>query len=149
MYYCLIEMMIAQRLTVGLVCVSLLASMGCGKGSSGQTAHLSGSVTLDGKPLPADAQASITFQPTKGNKGRAIAVPIVNGQYDSPDTPLGSVSAILNLNIPTGKMVMSERMGGEVPEIETVTLSSNEAGGIKLDITEDKSDQGFAVTRAK
>ncbi len=133
-----------------LLIVLTAHSLGCGKsGSSTPSVHLQGAVMIDGEPVPANAQASITFQPSAGNKGRPVTVPIVGGKYDSPETPLGSVLAIVSLNIPTGKTVMSERMGGEVPEIKTIALSPEQAGGIKLDLTEDKLDQDFVLESAK
>jgi hypothetical protein len=123
----------------------VLVIAGCGAGKPADTAHLAGKVTLDGEPIPADAQASITFQPTAGNKGKAITVPIVNSAYDSPHTPRGSVLAIMSLTIPTGKMVMSERVGREVPEMKTVTLSQEQMGGITLDVAGDEPNRNFEL----
>jgi hypothetical protein len=111
--------------------------------------HLKGKVTLDGAPVPANAQASVTFQPTAGNKGKAVTAAIANGEYDSPNTPRGPVLAIMSLSIPTGKMIMSERMGTEVPEIKTVTLSQEQMGGITLDVTGDETAHDFDLKSAK
>jgi hypothetical protein len=122
--------------------------LGCGGGSA-DTVHLKGKVSLNGVPVPANAQASVTFQPTAGNKGKAVTAAIVNGEYDSPNTPRGPVLAIMSLSIPTGKMIMSERMGTEVPEIKTVTLSQDQMGGITLDITGDETTHDFDLKSAK
>jgi hypothetical protein len=75
--------------------------VGCSGGSS-DTVQLKGKVTLDGEPVPANAQASVTFQPTAGNKGKAVTAAITNSTYDSPNTPRGSVLAIMSISIPTG-----------------------------------------------
>jgi hypothetical protein len=138
------------RIHVAFACVLLIVAgiVGCG-GSAIDTVHLKGKVTLDGDPVPPNAQASVTFQPAAGNKGKAVTVPIVNGAYDSPNTPRGSVLAIMSLSIPTGKMVMSERMGTEVPEIKTVMLSQEQAGGIALDVTDDETTHDFSLESAK
>jgi hypothetical protein len=142
---------ITLRIQIAIACVLLLLAVGlagCGGGSA-DTVHLKGKVTLDGEPVPTDAQASVTFQPTAGNKGKAVTAAIVNGAYDSPNTPRGPVLAIMSLSIPTGKMVMSERVGAEVPEINTVTLSQAQIGGIAIDVTGDETTHDFALTSAK
>ena len=133
-----------------ITCVLLLAAsvVGCGGGSS-ENVHLKGKVTLDGSPVPANAQASVTFQPTAGNKGKAVTAAITNGEYDSPNTPRGPVLAIMSISIPTGKMIKSERMGTDVPEIKTVTLSQGQMGGIAMEVTGDEATHDFELTSAK
>jgi hypothetical protein len=126
-----------------------ITCMGCGADAESGTAHLAGKVTLDGESVPANAQAAITFQPSAGNKGKAVSVPIVNGAYDSPSTPRGPVLAIMSLSIPTGKTMKSERTGREVSEMTTIALSPEQLGGIALDITGDDDNHDFPLTSAK
>lgn len=126
-----------------VVCV-----VGCG-GSNSDTVHLKGKVTLDGVPVPVNAQASVTFQPAAGNKGKAVTAAITNGEYDSPQTPRGPVLAIMSLSIPTGKMVRSERMGTDVPEIKSVALVQEQMGGIAIDVTGDETTHDFMLESAK
>ena len=52
-------------------------------------AHLSGQVTLGGKPQPETAQAFITFAPAV-DPNQSVSVPITAGRYDSPKTPAGT-----------------------------------------------------------
>jgi hypothetical protein len=123
------------------------ACLGCGKSAS-DTAHWAGKVTLDGQPVPASAQGSITFQPAAGSKGKAITVAIVDGTYDSPATPRGEVLAMMSLSIPTGKTYKSERTGLEVPEMNHVTLTPEQSQGIPLTVEGDQANHDFSLTSA-
>jgi hypothetical protein len=127
-----------------LVC----ACLGCGGSATSDTAHWAGKVTLDGEPIPAGAQAAITFQPAAGNKSKAITVPIVNGAYDSPMTPRGQVTAIVSLNLPTGKTYKSERTGQDVAELLPVTLTEEQSQGIALTVDGDEANHDFSLTSA-
>jgi hypothetical protein len=124
------------------------ACLGCGKSATGDTAHWAGKVTLDGKPVPASAQGAITFQPAAGSKGKAIAVPIVNGAYSSPITPRGEVTAIVSLNMPTGKTYKSERTGQDVAELSPVTLTPEQSQGIALTVEGDEANHDFSLSSA-
>jgi len=124
--------------------IAALSGAGCNGASSGETAHLEGAITLDGQPLPADAQASITFQPTQHGHGRAVTVQVVESRYDSPNTPTGSVKAHLSIMKPTGKMLHSERTAEDYPETTSI-LPEKYASGIDLDVTGDRSDQDFEM----
>jgi hypothetical protein len=124
------------------------ACQGCGEGATSDTAHLTGKVTLDGEPVPASAQGAITFQPAASNKGKAITVAIVNGAYDSKITPRGDVTAIVSLNMPTGKTYKSERTGQDVAELSPVTLSPEQSQGIALAVDGDEANHDFSLTSA-
>jgi hypothetical protein len=124
------------------------AFLGCGKNAASDTAHLAGKVTLDGKPIPASAHGAITFQPAAGNKAKAITVAIVNGAYDSRITPRGEVTAIVSLNIPTGKTYKSERTGQDVAELSPVTLTPEQSHGIALTVDGDEANHDFSLTSA-
>src|SRR5688500_15158163 len=122
------RMLRLQVVPVAIRTVSLLAltitlgwCVGCGGGSSsGNTAHLEGTVTLDGQPLPAGSEGAITFRPTQSGQGRPVTVTIADGKYDSPATPKGAVKAFVTISKPTGRMLKSERTGGEYPETANI-----------------------------
>jgi hypothetical protein len=128
--------------TTSLLALSMAlgASLGCGGGSSsGDTAHLQGTVTIGGQPLPADAHGSITF---RNDAGKAVTAPIVDGSYDSPQTPRGAVKAYFTISTPTGKTYKSERTGAEVPETVSIVPASA-SGGLDVEVSTDKRDQNF------
>lgn len=61
--------------------VPLLFVTGCGGGDDGPPRfRVSGTVTFDGKPVPA---GTIYFQPAAGNKGPAGLAAIVKGKFDT------------------------------------------------------------------
>jgi hypothetical protein len=124
------------------------ACLGCGGSATNETAHWAGKVTLDGEPVPASAQGAITFQPAADNKGKAIAVSIVNGAYNSPITPRGQVTAIVSLNLPNGKTFKSERTGQDVAELSPVTLTPEQSEGIALTVDGDEANHDFSLTSA-
>jgi hypothetical protein len=68
----------------------VLVLSGCGGDSGPQRYNVSGSVTFDGKPVPA---GSVLFEPdrSKGNSGPAAAVKIKDGKYDSKIDGKGTV----------------------------------------------------------
>lgn len=133
-----------RRATAVLLVLPALASMfGCGM-SSVPTAHLSGKVTLGGKPLPSDSEGSITFtlEGSTKNKG-TVSVPINIGDssYDSPDTPRGPVKAYFSI-IRKGPAKMSQRTGQQYHDI--INLVPNKyATGVDVEVEEDNSNQDF------
>ena len=83
---------------VMLVAASLSPLAGCGKTMpSANTAHLKGKITLDGGPIPADAIAGITFKPTRSGQAKTMFASIIDGSYDSPETPKGLVKTYISL----------------------------------------------------
>ncbi|QDU63920.1 hypothetical protein Pan216_48010 [Planctomycetes bacterium Pan216] len=52
----------------GLSCVLLFGALGCGGSDGPELGRVEGTVTLDGKPLPA---AEVTFKPIKGRPAQA------------------------------------------------------------------------------
>jgi hypothetical protein len=114
--------------------------VGCGGGSSsGNTAHLEGTVTLGGQPLPADAEGAITF---RSDSGGAATAPIKAGRYDSPATPKGTLKAYFSISKPTGKTYKSERTGADVAETISIVPASV-SGGVDVEVSDDNSEQNF------
>lgn len=112
---------------------------GCGRGA-GSGVHLSGTVTIDGKPIPSDATASMSFKPTQG--GESAAVPIVDGRYDSPKTPQGRVSVHFSVSRPVGHEKVSERTGEKYREIANLVPPEHSAGML-IEVQDDNSNQNF------
>jgi hypothetical protein len=97
------------------VAAAALTVAGCGGGDQVPREAVSGSVTLDGQPLP-DGQ--ITFVPETGQN--AAAATIGNGSYSikrSEGPSPGAHRVMVTRQIPTGKKVPSDP---EVPGSELV-----------------------------
>lgn len=112
-------------------------SVGCGRQAKEPVAHLSGEVTLDGKPLPADALASVTFRSYADGAARPVTAEIVQGRYDCQTVPLGEVVAEMHISVPTGRVFRSDRTGQNVSELENLVLAADQVRGISLQVTED------------
>lgn len=119
--------------------VALIALSGCGGGAA-RTAHLAGAVTIDGEPVPDDADATVSFSPVDG--GQAVSVAIVNGRYDSPDTPQGSVVAKFYISRPVGPVKTSERTGEQYRDIENM-VPPEAAAGVTLEVDGDDTSRDF------
>lgn len=92
--------------TAGGLVIALLA-LGCG--DSGR-APVSGTVMLDGKPLP---EGSISFFPTDGNRGPSAGGVIQDGAFeiDARDGPiLGKNRVEIRSNTRTGRKIVDPRM---------------------------------------
>lgn len=113
--------------------MALLVAAGCG-GASAAVSSLTGAVTLDGQPLPANAIASVSFRPTDVAKGRPSSAQIVAGRYRCDKVPRGKVIAEVNISLPTGRTRPSGR-GQDEPELKSVVLIAEQADGIELDVT--------------
>jgi hypothetical protein len=117
---------------------------GCGGGSSsGNTAHLEGTVTIGGQPLPADVEASILFRPTQSGQGKTVSVPVVGGRYDSPDTPIGAVKAFFTIQQPTGKVFDNDR-GAPIKESKSL-VPAKYGAGLDLTVSDDNDAQNFEL----
>lgn len=117
---------------------------GCGGGSSsGNTAHLEGTVTLGGQPLPADVEASILFRPTQSGQGKTISVPVIDGRYDSPDTPTGAVKAFFTIQQPTGRVFDNDR-GAPIKEQKSL-VPDKYGAGLDLTVSDDNDGQNFEL----
>jgi len=118
----------------GLWILALVAVAGCTKGD-GQTAHLRGTVTLGGRPIPAEAESTITFRTTTVNQAAPVSGRIVNGQFDVADAPLGPVRAVFSIELPTGVKAFAP---GADPEMQHRSLVPEKlAAGMPLEIKGD------------
>lgn len=128
------------RINLMLGLAGLLALVtGCGGGL--ETTSVSGTVTIKGEPIPADAEATITFATKEGDEELSTTVPITGGKYESPETPQGSVLvtfAIFELGPPQ----VSDRTGQEYRE-QISLVPADKAGGQTVDITEATGNLDF------
>jgi hypothetical protein len=111
---------------MGVLGLALVVSTGCPQSATtGPTAHLQGTVTLAGAPIPADATATITFSPLDSDSNAVPASsPIKDGKYDVPDAPLGKVRVNLSINRLTGKMAAPGGEGRPEPEVQSFVTRS-------------------------
>jgi hypothetical protein len=131
---------------IGFVALASLATSGCNAGGRPGTAHVEGTVTINGQPLPADAQANITFAPsTRG--GRSAGAVITNGKYDCPDAPVGKVKVYLSVMRRTGRMI-TESDNRPYAEMGSI-IASKYASGIDAEITGDNANQDFDLEPAQ
>jgi hypothetical protein len=124
-----------------IVLVVLFLTSGCGE-SSGPTAHLAGTVTIQGEPVPSDAQAALSFAARDG--GESVSVPITNGRYDSPKTPQGPVTVRFYISRSVGPVKISERTGKEFQDIANL-VPPEHAAGITIKVSGDNLKQDFKL----
>jgi hypothetical protein len=132
------------RAVFSLLCiVSFLALFGCGSSGGKPTAHLRGTVTIGGQSIPTDAEASVTFKPTKSGQARSTSAIITNGMYDAPDVPLGPVTAYVSVQQATGREV-TENVSRPYKEYRSL-VPSKYVDGIPLEVSGDSANQDFKL----
>jgi hypothetical protein len=94
---------------------ALAVAAGCTDSSGPPTAHLAGVVTIDGKPIPGEAQTLITFRPTLADQANAASAPIVDGRFDVPAAPLGAIRVNFHIQMPIGVKSIAP---GHAPEMQ-------------------------------
>jgi hypothetical protein len=134
-----------RRSACGALAGALIAAcaLGCGGGSGGG-AHLQGKVTLDGKDVPADANAHIMFVPEAGKSAATVTAPIADSRYDARNVPLGPVTVHFDITQAVGPMKRSERTGAEYRDVVNL-VPAQHATGIPIEVTGDKADQDFQL----
>ena len=83
-----------------LVCLLMFAvDVGCGKSSTkGPTVKWSGTVTIEGQPLPSNAHGQIIVQGNSSTgASRGDQAEIVNGSYSLQSVPKGEVTVSFNI----------------------------------------------------
>jgi hypothetical protein len=125
----------------------LLCAVGCGGGRADRGA-VSGTVTLDGKPVE---RGSILFTPSEGTQGSAAGGEIANGRYQLPakiGPAVGRNRVEIRAMRKTGKMVPKAfgRPGEMVPEqVEAIPPRFNTKSNLKVDIKRGDNTADFDV----
>jgi hypothetical protein len=123
------------------VAIAALFSIGCPESQTGPpTAHLQGTVTLGGNPIPADAMASIRFDPVGPVDSRPSSAGIQGGKYDVPDAPTGKVMVSFSISQPTGRKSGTE--GRQEEELKSLVPESVK-NGKEIDVTGDNLSLNF------
>ncbi|WP_146446715.1 hypothetical protein [Botrimarina colliarenosi] len=102
-------------------------AVGCGFGSS-NTARVTGTVTIGGKPIPDDASALITISPASGGEVKPATAPINSGKYEAPNAPTGPVNVTFQITRPVGPKQFSERTGQEYQKQKDLVPSQRSTG---------------------
>jgi hypothetical protein len=130
---------------MGAIALLLATSTGCPtkSGTGAPTAHVQGTVTVNGQPIPADAQASITFHPgPEAVTAQSAGSAILNGKYDIPNAPIGKVKVEFAIMQDTGKMVPSTDGGRPDREFKNLVPAKWQEPQ-PFEITGDKADLNF------
>jgi hypothetical protein len=120
-----------------LVAPCLTALSGCGGGSGANTAHLQGTLTIDGQPIPADANAIITFMPVDRKAGKPGVAKVEGGSYDCPEVPKGAVKVYFSIDQPTGPEITDAR--GLKGRANVSLVPPKYAGGMDFEVTDDET----------
>jgi hypothetical protein len=119
----------------------VVASLGCpNSGSSKATAHLQGTVTIGGQPIPPNAEASITVRPKEIQQANASYSVITNGRFDIPAAPVGNVQVMFYIRQPTGKTVRTDNRSQPQPEYNTLYPPEKI---VEIQVDGDQSDLNF------
>ena len=128
---------------MGAVALILVTSAGCGEEkSSVPTARLQGSVTLNGGPIPPDAQATISFTPIDSMKAVPASAEIKDGKFDAQDVPMGKVDMTITIQQATGKLLPDPQGRGDVAEINDLVPQAWR-NGKEIQVDGDKSDLNY------
>jgi hypothetical protein len=124
-----------------VACLGAVGVGGCGGSGGKPTAHLQGTVTLAGKPVPADATAHVSFTPAGKDQAPAASAPIVDGKYDCPGAPEGAVRVFFNITQPTGPEYTTDR--GDKARHTKDLLPPKYGSGLELQVAGDNAEQNF------
>jgi hypothetical protein len=124
--------------------LTLVCTAGCGGGSD--AAHLKGTVTVNGQPLPADAIGTVTLQTTKPGQGKMASAPIKNGAYEVLDAPLGPLKVYITVQQPSGRTIDNGR-GDPAQEYKNI-ISAKYASGIDIQVDGDNEALDFPLDGA-
>lgn len=95
----------------------VVLALGCGGSDKPAypSAHIQGSVTIDGVAVK---EGSLQFMPGKDVKGQVAQAAIVAGKFEAKNVPVGNLRVMFNITRPTGKMITE--YSTPYPEIENL-----------------------------
>ena len=126
------------------IALLLLLAAGCGSvGHTEPVATLEGMVTIGGKPLPADAQGTVTFMPAARGEAPPAQAKIIAGHYKAEKAPKGQITATFQISRLTGKMLKTSPDDIH-PTPERIDLVPEAwKAGIKIEVKADNPHQDF------
>ena len=120
-----------MRTAAGIALVCAVTFLGGCSPSDGRVA-VSGTVTLDGRPLEV---AAINFRPAPGNEANSAGGGVKDGKFSLP-TKSGLKPGEYLVNVmarkETGRMIFDPQRGKKIPE--TVPVNVNENGTFKVTV---------------
>ncbi len=122
----------------------LIIAAGCGSAARTEpVAKLEGTVTIGGKPLPSDAEGSVTFMPTARGEAPPAQAKIAAGHYKAENVAKGQVLATFHISRLTGKMLKAspDDVHPTPERIDLVPEASR--AGVKVEVQGDTSQQNF------
>jgi len=129
-----------------ILLVLLLPLVGCGTASNDSVAHLAGTITINGEPLPADAEGYIQFMPSQGGQAAPASTDVKDSQYDAQNVPKGKVTVIFNITRLTGRMVREDNVptASPYPERENLVPRKHRSG-LQIDVQGDNDAMDFEL----
>jgi hypothetical protein len=130
------------NIAILLVCLTLMPLVGaCSRGPSYRCVNLSGTVSIDGKPVP---KGYVTLSPLDQNAGPVVGGKIMDGQYRCENVPLGKHHAILICQS-TESTTVVERPTGTRHDIPKNILPSRYQPGIDVEVKAGQTTLDFAL----
>ncbi|MBN2295329.1 MAG: hypothetical protein JXM70_23060 [Pirellulales bacterium] len=120
-----------------LLLLAALSAIGCSR-SAGRNA-VSGTVTLDGKPLE---NGAISFSPAPGEKGPSSGSSINNGEFTiakKQGLPAGKYVVVIRTSKLSGRMLRDPETGKSYPE--TVSVRFREGETLEATVSDDGTNR--------
>lgn len=127
-----------QFIGIGIAILSVASLAGCGGSEEGEKVHpVSGSVTLDGKPV---AKGELVFEDPEGKSAGGSAA-IKDGKY-STDCTAGKFKVRISARKETGPKDAT----GVAPSEETIPAKYNESTELEVEIKAGENKHDFKLT---
>ena len=129
---------------------ALLLAAGCGGGEDWQSAEVTGTVTLDGRPIP---EGHITFLPSGDTRGPSATTTITDGRYAMIEggPVVGTHRVEIRTPVKTGRKIPDlrpeNRMKPDRPMIdevvEAIPVTYNTKSTLTVEIRPGKNEMSF------
>ncbi len=129
------------RLAVAFFCWAILAVSGCGHGTDYSSSTVSGTVTIDGRPV---AKGFITFNPTKQGQGPSAGGKIAEGKYQCERVPVGKQRVTFQTQAGETKTI-TDVATGQKREVPQNILPPQYLSGVDADIQPDRMTLDFPL----
>lgn len=140
-----VKRLLCPKAVIALL-LALSLSAGCDSGGNSNTATLKGTVTVNGEPLPDDAEGYIQFMTTEPGQAQPSAATMTGSDYAAEDVPRGKLNVIFNITRLTGRMVKEDNAPGATPYPEREDLvPKKHRSGFQVDVTGDDDAFNFEL----